>query len=64
MGLNPTVMVQKLPAARLGGQLSDSLKRFSPEPVRAIPEIASAEVPVLVRFTVCVGLLVPAARLA
>ena len=63
-GLKPVVMVQKLPTARLGGQLLDSLKRLAPVPITAMPEMFSAALPVLVRFTVCVGLEVPAERLA
>ena len=46
-GVKLTVTVQLLPAARLAGQLFDSLKLFASVPDRIIPEMFSAASPVL-----------------
>src|ERR1035437_472402 len=56
-------MVQKAPTKRLGGQSLDWVKRLTPVPARATLEILRAEVPVLERATLWVGLEAPAVML-
>jgi hypothetical protein len=51
-GVKSPIIVQLLPAARLAGQLLDSLKLFAPIPDRVIVEILRAELPVLESVTV------------
>jgi hypothetical protein len=51
-GVKSPVIVQLLPAARLVGQLLDSLKLLAPIPDRATVEISSAVLPVLESVTV------------
>jgi hypothetical protein len=51
-GVKSALIVQLFPAARLVGQLLDSLKRLASIPDRAMVEIFSARLPVLESVTV------------
>ena len=58
VGVNATLIVQLAPAARLLGQVPPVPNAKSPLNVHA-GEVSRARVPVLVRVTYCVGLVVP-----